>query len=85
MTIESFAASDIQYPDGQRNKETPPDEVIANGFVPPVRAADGTIIAGNKLTANHLNYILNDLYAKNAELEARIAELEAKIALLEGA
>ncbi|WP_241640736.1 phosphoglycolate phosphatase [Rosenbergiella epipactidis] len=70
--MDSFAASDLQFDDGQNNIESIPDEVQQYGFRPPVRGKDGSIIAGHKLTANHLNYILNDLYAQIAELKSRV-------------
>lgn len=76
MAITSFAATDVTYSDGQNNKEPVPDEILAAGFVPPVRMPDGSISAGSKLAANHLNTLLNDLYAQIADLNARIAALE---------
>lgn len=76
MAITSFAATDVTYSDGQNNKEPIPDEILASGFVPPVRMPDGSISAGNKLAANHLNTLLNDLYAQIADLKARITVLE---------
>ncbi|SEQ64813.1 hypothetical protein SAMN05216522_10526 [Rosenbergiella nectarea] len=69
--MESFAANDLLFDDGQNNKESIPDEVQQYGFRPPVRAQDGSIIPGHKLTANHLNYIFNDLYSQIAELKAK--------------
>lgn len=76
MAIPSFANTDVTYPDGQSNKEHIPDEILDKGFVPPVRMPDGSISAGSKLAANHLNTLLNDLYAQIADLNARIAALE---------
>lgn len=76
MAITSFAATDVTYADGQNNKEPVPDEIIASGFVPPVRMPDGSIAAGSKLAANHLNTLLNDLYTQIADLKARVADLE---------
>jgi len=76
MAITSFAATDVTYSDGQNNKEPVPDEILASGFVPPVRMPDGSISAGSKLAANHLNTILNDLYAQISELKSRIETLE---------
>lgn len=70
--MDSFAAQDLQFDDGQNNKEPIPDEIQQYGFRPPVRAKDGSIIAGHKLTANHLNYIFNDLYTQIAELKAKV-------------
>lgn len=76
MAITSFADTDVTYADGQKNKEPVPDEILASGFVPPVRMPDGSISAGNKLAANHLNTLLNDLYTQIADLKARVTELE---------
>lgn len=76
MAITSFAATDVTYADGQQNKEPVPDEILASGFVPPVRMPDGSISAGSKLAANHLNTLLNDLYTQIADLKARVTALE---------
>lgn len=76
MALNSFAAQDLKYSDGQNNKEAIPDEIVEYGFKPPVRAADGTVQVGDKLTANHLNYLLNDLYSQISELKSRISTLE---------
>lgn len=76
MAITSFAATDVTYADGQNNKEPVPDEILASGFVPPVRMPDGSISVGSKLAANHLNTLFNDLYAQIADLKERVATLE---------
>lgn len=76
MAITSFAATDVTYADGQQNKKPIPDEILASGFVPPVRMPDGSISAGSKLAANHLNTLLNDLYTQIADLKARVTALE---------
>lgn len=76
MPITSFADTDVTYADGQKNKEPVPDEILASGFVPPVRMPDGSTSAGSKLAANHLNTLLNDLYTQIADLKARVTELE---------
>ncbi|HDC4545222.1 TPA: phosphoglycolate phosphatase [Enterobacter cloacae] len=76
MAITSFAANDVTYSDGQKNKEPVPDEILASGFVPPVRMPDGSITASSKLAANHLNTLLNDLYTQIADLKARVTALE---------
>ncbi|HBQ0466444.1 TPA: phosphoglycolate phosphatase [Klebsiella aerogenes] len=76
MALNSFAAQDLKYSDGQNNKETIPDEIVEYGFKPPVRAADGSVQVGDKLTANHLNWLLNDLYNQIQELKARVSSLE---------
>lgn len=62
--MDSFASKDIQYPDGQPNKVVVPAEIQESGFKPPVRASNGELILGDALSANHLNYILNDIYNK---------------------
>lgn len=72
-----FAEQNMQYPDGQNNKELIPPEILLRGFSPPYKTPDGQIVAGDKLAANHLNYILNAMTAKINELEQRIAVLEA--------
>lgn len=45
-----------------RNKEPLPEEIVANGFRPPVQTPDGVYEYGDELTANWLNWLLNDLY-----------------------
>lgn len=62
--MESFANVDVDYPDGQTNKTVVPAEIQARGFKPPVRATDGTLELGDNLAANHLNYILHDIYTQ---------------------
>lgn len=64
--MKSFAATDVTYSDGQRNREPIPDEIQATGFKPPVKLPDGSIEAGDYLAANHLNAILYDLYSQIA-------------------
>ncbi|EPK1682140.1 phosphoglycolate phosphatase [Klebsiella aerogenes] len=76
MALNSFAAQDLKYSDGQNNKENIPDEIVEYGFKPPVRAADGTVQVGDKLPANYLNYLLNDLYSQISELKSRVSTLE---------
>lgn len=70
MADNSFAATNVTYADEQSNRVRPPDEIFSAGFKPPVKNDDGTITKGDALAANHLNYILNDLYARIAALEA---------------
>lgn len=60
--MDSFANSNITYDDGQLNREPVPEEIVVYGFKPPIRLPDGSIQEGDYLSANHLNYILNDLY-----------------------
>lgn len=71
MADKTFAATVVTYVDGQENKVRPPDEIFATGFKPPVKNADGSVTKGDPLSANHLNYILNDIYARIAALEAK--------------
>lgn len=72
-----FAEQNMQYPDGQNNKEPIPPEILLRGFAPPYKTPDGQIVAGDKLAANHLNYILNAFSAKINELEQELAALKA--------
>lgn len=62
--MKSFAAKDITYSDGQRNREPIPAEIQESGFKPPVKLPDGLIELGDFLAANHLNTIFNDLYSQ---------------------
>lgn len=62
--MDSFANTDVDYPDGQSNRVVVPAEIQARGFKPPVRTASGELEKGDSLAANHLNYILNDIYKK---------------------
>ena len=76
MAITSFADTKVTYAEGKKKKKQIQDEIFASGFVPPVRMPDGSISAGSKLAANHLNTLLNDLYAQIADLKARVTVLE---------
>lgn len=62
--MDSFASQDRVYDDGQENKVAIPEEIQQFGFKPPVRLASGELTVGDSLTANHLNFLLNDLYSK---------------------
>jgi len=62
--MDSFANTSREYSDGQKNIEPIPDEIQAYGFKPPVKLPDGNIEEGDYLAANHLNFLLNDLYKK---------------------
>lgn len=62
--MDSFANVDVNYPDGQTNKTVVPAEIQARGFKPPIRTATGELEKGDNLAANHLNFILNDIYNK---------------------
>lgn len=71
MADKTFAGTNVTFADKQVNKVRPPDEIFATGFKPPVKNPDGSVTKGDPLAANHLNYILNDLYARIAALEAK--------------
>lgn len=71
MADNSFAGTDVTYPDNQSNRVRPPDEIFSVGFKPPVKNPDGSVSKGDSLAANHLNYILHDLYSRIAALEAK--------------
>lgn len=74
--MDSWAATDATYT-GPNNatipgKEEPPAEMQATGFVPTYFDINGNIVFGDGLTAQHMNYILNDLYTKYTALLARV-------------
>lgn len=69
MTIKSFAENNVQYSDQQTNKAPMPDEIIANGFKPPIVTANGTIQYGDPLPAQYLNYALNEIFNRLTALE----------------
>lgn len=62
--MENFAATTRVYSDGQNNREEVPAEIVQYGFKPPVKLPDGSIEVGDYLAANHLNFIINDIYKK---------------------
>lgn len=78
MTIESFASNDVQYSDLQTNKSPVPDEILANGFKPPIVTPNGTIQYGDPLAAQHLNYLLNEIFNRLTSIENRLTALENK-------
>lgn len=80
--MENFAATDRTYSDGQKNREEVPDEIVKYGFKPPVKLPDGSIEVGDFLSANHLNYIFNDLYSvvySYSDTISKIDLMESKI------
>lgn len=77
--MDSWAASDTTYPSQNAdtpNKEAPTDEMVAVGFAPTYLDKNGNLVVGDPLTAQHINYLFNDLYSKLSAAQARIAELE---------
>ena len=76
MTIQSFAANTVVYPDLQNNRAIPPDEILANGFVPPVKMTDGTTQKGSNFPAQYANYLFNELFARITALEQEINVLK---------
>lgn len=71
--MQSFASELVTYVDGQLSREAVPAEIIAKGFKPPVLLPDGSIEDGDHLSANHLNYILNDIYAQLASAKVAVS------------
>ena len=57
QVLDGFARTNITYPDGQANKVSPSAQQIANGF-----SFESAAGQGDFLSANKLNWLLNDLY-----------------------
>jgi hypothetical protein len=57
-SLPNFAGTNYTYPDGQANKVKPSNTVVSNGYLFETANAQG-----DQLTANELNWLLNDLYA----------------------
>lgn len=77
--MDSWAATDTSYPSQYAdtpNKAAPPDEMQAVGWVPTYIDAAGNLVTGDALTAQHINFILNDLYSKYSAALARIEQLQ---------
>ncbi|WFZ22196.1 phosphoglycolate phosphatase [Citrobacter portucalensis] len=77
--MDSWAENDISYPSlnaDTPNKEEPPAEMQASGFVPTYMDKGGNLVIGDPLTAQHMNYLLCDLYRKYTAALARIETLE---------
>ncbi|HEE9910236.1 TPA: phosphoglycolate phosphatase [Citrobacter braakii] len=73
--MDSWANTDKTYP-GQGgadipNKQQPSQEKQATGFAPTYIDVQGNLVIGDGLTAQEINYILNDLYDKYKALLAR--------------
>jgi hypothetical protein len=78
--MDSWAESDVSYPSlnaDTPNKAEPPEEMQVVGFVPTYMDRAGNIVVGDPLTAQHMNFMLCDLYRKYRAALARIAALEA--------
>ncbi|QFH71476.1 phosphoglycolate phosphatase [Enterobacter sp. E76] len=73
--MDSWAATDKAY-SGQGgadipNKQEPSQEKQATGFAPTYFDAQGNLVFGDGISAQEMNYILNDLYAKYQALLVR--------------
>lgn len=64
--INTFAAQDINYPDGQTNKVMPSSIVLSEGF-----AFETENTQGNYVTANNLNWLFNDLFKEMSFITSR--------------
>ncbi len=53
------------------NKEAPSQELQATGFAPTYFDANGNLVFGDGISAQVMNYILNDLYQKYSALLVR--------------
>lgn len=77
--MDSWAESDVSYPSQYAdtpNKGAPPEEMQSVGWVPTYMDKAGNLVTGDALTAQHMNYILCDLYRKYKDALARIEALE---------
>lgn len=77
--MDSWAESDISYPSQNAdtpNKQEPSQEMQATGFVPTYIDAAGNLVIGDAITAQHMNFILCDLFRKYKALEKRLKALE---------
>ena len=77
--MDSWAESDISYPSlnaDTPNKSETPAEMQAAGFAPTYMDKAGNLVIGDPLTAQHMNFLLCDLYRKYKDALARIAVLE---------
>lgn len=74
--MDSWAANDVNYTGVNSatipNKAEPSTELQASGFVPTYFDANGNLVFGDGVSAQHMNYILNDLYQQIATLTARL-------------
>ncbi|WP_233496393.1 phosphoglycolate phosphatase [Serratia marcescens] len=77
--MDSWAESDIFYPSQNAetpNKQEPSQEMQATGFVPTYIDAAGNLVIGDAITAQHINFILCELFRRYRELQQRLAALE---------
>lgn len=73
--MDSWADTDKTYP-GQGgadipNKQAPSQEKQATGFSPTYIDDQGNLVVGDGISAQEINFILNDLYTKYKALLAR--------------
>lgn len=61
-SLPGFAMSAKNYADGQANKVKPADAIMDGGFRSPRKDANGTIITGDMVTANEINWLLDEAY-----------------------
>ncbi|HIC8437252.1 TPA: phosphoglycolate phosphatase [Citrobacter braakii] len=74
--MDSWANSDKTYA-GQGgadipNKQQPSQEKQATGFAPTYIDIQGNLVIGDGITAQEINFILHDLYAKYQALLVRV-------------
>lgn len=73
--MDSWAATDKVYAGHGGadipNKEEPSQEKQATGFAPTYFDAQGNLVFGDGISAQEMNFILNDLYAKYKALLER--------------
>ncbi|WP_454889515.1 phosphoglycolate phosphatase [Serratia quinivorans] len=77
--MDSWAESDISYPSQNAetpNKQEPSQEMQATGFVPTYIDTAGNLVIGDAITAQHMNFILCDLFRKYRALLQRVATVE---------
>ncbi|CNH53532.1 hypothetical protein [Yersinia pekkanenii] len=77
--MDSWAEDDVTYPSNNAdvpNKTEPKQELQATGFAPTYIDSGGNLVIGDGVTAQHMNYIICDLYRKYRELRDRIQVLE---------
>lgn len=77
--MDSWAESDVSYPSlnaDTPNKQEPPQEMQTSGLVPTYMDKAGNLVIGDALTAQHMNYLLWDLYRKYSAALLRIEQLE---------